>query len=221
MTRWQIPEPLDVEFRPRPLSSANVTAGRMSDGRFQIRIAHALIEGVTPAMLRWWISMLDQQVEWKGRTVLAYRLWHPRDHIHFEITGRKADGSVEPPATYHLVEAFGAQRRFLIEQRFELSKLDETGFVLTGAFHGQRLELKESFEAAPGGTKMVVQARLGKPNALFTRALSRLILLFEPAQFEAWKRHNVEEDGTLSGFLPALYARYRGGYTLGPAGKVL
>jgi hypothetical protein len=207
MPDWKIPAPLELAWPLRDVKTANITERRLADGRLEVRIEHAVLEGVTPEMMRWWISMLDQQVEWQGQRVLAYRLWHPKDHVHFEIHGRRPDGTVVAPARFHLVEAFGAQRRFLVEQWFDLLQLDETGFRLRGVNSGLKLELHETFEAVPRGTQMTVTMWLGTANRLLSRGLVALATRVKRAQLEAWKRHNVEEDGTPPFFLPELWAR--------------
>ncbi|MBL8958191.1 MAG: hypothetical protein JNK82_45885 [Myxococcaceae bacterium] len=208
MPEWKIPAPLAVAWPLRDVKTATITERRLGDGRLEVKIEHAVLEGVTPAMLRWFISMLDQQLDWQGQRLLAYRLWHPRDHVHHQIHGRRPDGTVVAPVRFHLVEAFGAQRRFLVEQWFELLSLDETGFRLRGKNSGLQLELHETFEAVPGGTKMTVTMWLGTANSFVSRVLVTLASRFKRAQLEAWKRHNVEEDGTLPFFLPELFARH-------------
>jgi hypothetical protein len=207
MSKWAIPAELQVGFPVRDVSSARITERRLDDGRFEVRIEHAKLGGVTPTMMRWWISSLDQHFEWKGQKVLAYRLWHPRDHVHFEIFGRRTNGLLELPARFHLVEAFAAQRRFLVEQWFDVPALDETGFHLRGYTAGLPIELHETFEAVEGGTRMTVTMRLGTPYRALNRVLVAVALRVKREQIEAWKRHNVEEDGTLEHFLPELWAR--------------
>ena len=91
---------------------------------------------------------------------------------------------------------------------FEVQRLDETGFVLVGKMFGQQLELTESLAPASGGTRMTVQMRLGNPGGLMTPVAMRIARRLEREKLEAWKKHNVEEDGTLQHFLPALFARY-------------
>jgi hypothetical protein len=211
MPRWNIPAPLPVDWPLRDVSTAAIEQRTLDDGRLEIRIEHAKLEGVTPAMMRWWISNLDQHLEWRGVRALAYRFWHPRDHVHFHISGtRRPDGTLETPAKFHLVEAFGAQRRFLVEQRFDLTQLDDTGFRLVGTNSTQQLEMHETFEPVPGGTRMVVQMRLGTPHGLLTPLAMGVVRKLKGAQLEAWKRHNVEEDGTLQYFLPELHAARQG-----------
>src|SRR5688572_1796479 len=118
MADWTIPAPIPADWPARDPSSARVERGFLPDGRYRIRIEHAPLPGITPAMLHWWIGMLDREIEWNGTRVLAYRLWHPRDHIHHEIRGRRADGALVAPVEFRIVEAFQRDPRYLVDRIF-------------------------------------------------------------------------------------------------------
>jgi hypothetical protein len=60
--------------------------------------------GVTPEMVLWFLERVDRDIEFRGVKTLAYRLWHPRDHIHFERREKFGPGD-----TWHVVEAFQAR----------------------------------------------------------------------------------------------------------------
>ena len=113
VTRWQIPEALPVDWQMRTLDTASITAGYLEDGRFRQRVEHAPLPGVTPAMCLWYLECAGRPLTWRGHTALAYRFWHPRDHIFFQRRG-----SFGPGDRWHIVEAFGADRRFLLNQIF-------------------------------------------------------------------------------------------------------
>ena len=125
VTRWQIPGALPVEWQMRALDTAGITAGYLEDGRFRQLVEYVPLPGVTPAMCLWYLERVDRQLTWRGHTALAYRFWHPRDHIFFQRRGPFGPGDRWP-----IVEAFGADRRFLFDQVFEVTKLDETGFTM-------------------------------------------------------------------------------------------
>jgi DAPG hydrolase-like protein len=65
----------------RDVRTADVSITELSDGRRQIIIDHAEMNGVTPAMLAWWYGHVVGDMEYAGRTYPRYLVWHPLDHI--------------------------------------------------------------------------------------------------------------------------------------------
>ena len=61
------PEPLTVPWELKPMSSARTGAEALPDGRMRFWIKHDLLKGVTPAMLAWWFSNLEGDVDIEGR----------------------------------------------------------------------------------------------------------------------------------------------------------
>jgi hypothetical protein len=207
MPRWTIPEPIPIDWLMRDLSTANVTVRDLPDGRQQRIIRHAPLPGVKPCMMLWFLTHIDQHLEWHGMRMLAYRYWHPRDHIFFEILGRPAPGS-----RFHIVEAFQANPKYLVDVTFDVPKLDLTGFRLEFRRFGQVLmSMDEDFEDIPDGMRYTVTMTHGS-TAPVLRTITRLVrqwLLAE--QLDAWHLHNVQEVGNLPHFLPDLYAKHAAG----------
>lgn len=205
MTRWRIPEPLDLGWTTRELSSARVSRRVLPDGRLEQVIEHAVLPGITPDLMLWWFRVIDRTVEFRGVRCLAYRLWHPRDHIHFEVRGRAADWTVLPGARFRIVEAFGARPEFLMDEVFHLARLDRTGMRIeirkAGALFAA---LDEDWDAVEGGLRYTVTMRIGASGPL--RVLNPIIRRERRAALEAWLAHNVEEVGNLPLFLPELRA---------------
>src|SRR6266849_3780016 len=69
-------------------ASAKIAEHTLSDGRVVLQIEHELLRGVTPAMLVWWWRNIEGDMELKGLTYPRYLIWHPIDHIHFEVSYR-------------------------------------------------------------------------------------------------------------------------------------
>src|SRR5712691_1462629 len=103
--KWSLLPPRPVTWVMKPLSSARTAEAVLPDGQVQLRIEHELLRGVTPPMLVWWWRNIEGPMELDGRTYPRYLIWHPIDHIHFEIVERLPDGGVGPGAIFHLVEA--------------------------------------------------------------------------------------------------------------------
>jgi hypothetical protein len=198
VTRWQIPGALPVGWRMRPLDTAHITVGYLEDGRFRQLVEHAPLPGVTPAMCLWYLERVDRQ---RGHTALAYRFWHPRDHIFFQRRG-----SFGPGDRWHIVEAFGADHRFLYDQVFDVTKLDETGFTMELRRLGHPvLVADERWRPTAAGLCWTVEMTVGSPEPGL-RTIVRPLMRRRMAFLERWRQHNVEEAGNLPYFLPELYA---------------
>lgn len=197
----RVPEPLPFDWSMRTVDSARITVEEADDGRFVQTVEHAVIPGVTAAMVLWYLERVDQEVAWRGRRALAYRLWHPVDHIHFARRGAFGPGD-----EWHIVEAFGANPHYWMEALFHVTKLDETGFTMEIRKFGRPVAvMDEQWEATPDGLQWTVSQTIGTTGPLLG-PVSRAIRRRRAPMLAAWPRHNVEEVGNLEHFLPALHA---------------
>jgi hypothetical protein len=186
----------------RSVRSATVTAGLLDDGRFRQRVEHAPLPGVTPAMCLWYLEHVDRQLTWRGITPLAYRFWHPLDHISFQRLGTFGPGD-----RWHIVEAFGADCRFLLDQTFPVTRLGDAGFTMEIQRLGQPVAIvDERWETTPGGLAWTVEMTVGSVTPGL-RAVARRLIQRRMPFLERWRQHNVEEAGNLPHFLPELYAQ--------------
>jgi hypothetical protein len=205
--QWKLLPPRRIDWEMRPVSSAETSVRTLDDGRKELMIRHKELEAVTPEMLLWWFHHLEETMEWHGAVVPRYHVWHPIDHIHFSVERRAPDGSVGPGAKWHIVEAFGGNLDFLLDERPNVIRLDTGGITLEGRALGQTLlRLEHTFTPTPLGTLYETRMRVGLSSA-FLRPISRALLQrrFSDAKAEAWLKHNIEEVGNLSHFLPKLY----------------
>jgi hypothetical protein len=197
----------------KPLASAKTDESVLGDGRVRLQIEHELLQGITPAMLVWWWRNIDGTIEVAGASYARYLVWHPVDHIHFELTERLPDGSVGAGAVFHIVEALGADMRNLIDVRLHLRELDERGAMVEVRALGQRvLEIRGQFVAREAGTQVSSTMTIGSTGWLGDLGLNAWLIerFFPPARRRAWLKHSVEEIGNLQYFLPALYRRHAG-----------
>ena len=190
----------------RDLSTAKVTIRDLADGRQQRIIEHAPLPGVKPHMMLWFLKHIDRHLEWRGMMMLAYRYWHPTDHIFFQILGTPGPG-----CRFHIVEAFQAKPKYLIDISFDVPKLDLTGFRLEFRRLGQIItSMDEAFEEVPEGMRYKVTITMGSTAPLLgtvTRLVRKHILA---EKLDGWHLHNVQEVGNLPHFLPDLYAAHAG-----------
>ncbi|MBI4433785.1 hypothetical protein HY632_03355 [Candidatus Uhrbacteria bacterium] len=107
----------------------------------------------------------------------------------------------------HIVEAFRADLRHLVDFTFTMTKLDATGFHLELRRWGIVVAaLDEAWEDVPGGVRWTVTQHVGAVHPILG-PISRCIWWRRRDFFDAWLTHNVEEVGCIPEFLPTLYRR--------------
>jgi len=202
------PDPLDIPWIRKPVESARSGIEILPDGRMKCWIEHQVIRGVTPKMLVWWFQHLEGDMEYAGKKLNRYRVWHPRDHIAIEYAKKNADGTVGVGSVIHLTEMLGANPDYLVDVHTEIVRLDEGGFGHRPRV--ARLELAAmdyEFKAVPGGTQYNNSLVIGTEK-FFGAVVNPLVrqFAFDEARGRAWIKHNIEEVGNFEAFLPQLYA---------------
>jgi len=200
--------PRQIDWTMRALDTARTSVGKLEDGRVELVIEHARLEGVTPAMLHWWFQTASEDMEWKGSIIPRYHVWHPVDHIQLEVVRRAADGTVGPGSRFHIVEAFGGDLANLVDRVVDVPRLDAGGITLEVRLLGRAImRLAHTFTATEGGTGYHSRMLLGAESGLVMKPLSHAIRdrVLSDDKARAWLLHNVEEVGNLPHFLPSLY----------------
>ncbi len=227
--RWPLPAPLKSSWPLKPVSSAQTALNYLHNGRLELTIRHDLIRGVTPEMLAWWFCHIDGTMEYQGRTVPRYRVWHPRDHIFYKDMTVAADGTGSAGTTRHIVEAFARNSRYLVNVVDRVVYLDKTGILLSTERAGFNLgslgsptidlgaevaTLQHDFIRTPRGTRYESRLLIGRDTLFGNLFLNRFVLrpfVLPDDMARAWLRHNVEEVGNFERFLPDLYNRSQEG----------
>jgi hypothetical protein len=193
----------------KSVASAKTTQTVMPSGQLVLTIEHDTIRGVSPPMLRWWFETLGQTMTFKGQTYPRYLLWHPRDHIHWELAAPGPAGTSGQGAKFRIVEAFAANPKYYVDSVEHVEKLDDEGISLVRRELGTEIfRLEHRFGTSPGGasyrSRMVVGAASGLIRPLFNAVIRPRI--FSNDMGTAWLTHNVEEVSMFEHILPALYA---------------
>ena len=193
----------------KSLTSATTTQKILSTGQLELTIAHDTIKGVSPPMLRWWFENLGRTMFFEGQEYPRYLLWHPRDHIHWELAAKSASGGSGQGARFRIVEAFLANPAYYVDSTEEVEKLDETGIALVRRIAGVEIfRLEHRFGHAQHGasyqSRMTVGVESGVTKWLFNALVRPAV--FSDAMGTAWLTHNIEEVSMLENILPALYA---------------
>lgn len=147
-------------------------------------------------------------MEHDGVTYPRYLLWHPRDHIHWELVRPAPDGGSGQGAYFRIVEAFAANRDFYVDSVEYVEKLDEEGISLVKCIAGAEIfRLEHRFGTCPVGatyrSRMAVGLSSGPLAVIFNRWIRPRV--FSEEMGTAWLTHNVEEVGLLEHLLPKLY----------------
>lgn len=206
--RMKPPQPLDIPWVKKLAASARSGIDILPDGRIKCWIDHEVIRGVTPQMLVWWFKHLEGDMEYAGKKLNRYRVWHPHDHIAIEYAKKNTDSTVGVGSVIHLTEMLGANPDYLVDVHTEIVKLDEQGFGHRPKMHGFKLAAMDyEFKAVPGGTQYNNSLVIGTEK-FFGAVVNPLIrqFAFDQARGRAWIQHNVEEVGNFEAFLPQLFA---------------
>lgn len=192
----------------KSVCTARTTESVLSNGQIVLTIEHDKLRGVTPSMLRWWFESLGQPINYQGTTYPRYLLWHPCDHIHWELASRSPSGGTGQGAWFRIVEAFAANPDYYVDSTEYVEKLDEEGISIVRRELGIEIfRLEHRFGTVLDGasyrSRMVVGGSTGVRAAVFNAAIRPRI--FSIAMGTAWLTHNVEEVSMLEHLLPPLY----------------
>lgn len=174
-----------------------------------LTIEHETVRGVTPEMLDWWFRHIGGDMEVDGRSYSRYRVWHPLDHIDWQLV-EGDPARVGVGAKFRIVEAFDRNPAWLVDSVETVTKLDETGIRLERHILGSEVfSLEHGFEPGDGGARYRSRMELGADTAFGRLLFNRLIrpMVFSDLMGPAWLKHNVEEVGNFEHFLPGLFAR--------------
>ncbi|MGB4777995.1 hypothetical protein [Microbacterium sp.] len=212
--RLPLPEPLPLSGALRDVIDSRVSITRFPLHRVRITIDHEPLRGVTPEMLLWWFRNIGHDTDYFGQTVPRYRVWHPLDHIRWELAREASGGGVGEGSRFRIVEAMGRDERYYIDSVDRVEKLDLTGIRLVLRIAGaQFFQLEHTWSRADGATHYTSVLDLGgrwRLAAPINRYLRTRI--FGPEMDAAWVKHNIEEVGLFEHFLPDLHAREAEGH---------
>ena len=193
----------------KSVASAKTTQTVLANGQLELTIEHDTVRGVTPAMLRWWFETLGQTMTLEGKTYPRYLLWHPRDHIHWELAQASPAGGTGQGARFRIVEAFAANPDYYVDSTELVERLDETGISLVRCIASKEIfRLEHHFGQVTDGASYRSRMCVGVAAGLLRWPINSLVRprIFSDAMGTAWLTHNVEEVSMLENILPALYA---------------
>jgi hypothetical protein len=211
MFRRRLPllPPRNLPWPLKPLESAKTSLGYDAFGRMVMHIRHDLLKGISPEMIAWWFGNIAGDMEIEEARLNKYLVWHPLDHIHWQLVQTGPDGRASAGAKFRIVEAFGRNPDFYIDVTDTVTRLDGAGITLISYRLGLPISsLNHDFVAAGSDTQYVSTLTIGIALPGLSAVLNSLIhnALFDEAMGRAWLRHNVEEVGLLEHIIPRIYA---------------
>jgi hypothetical protein len=207
MPRLPLPSPRRLPWALKPETSAKSRVSYDPFGRMVMEIEHDLIRGVTPIMLARWFANIGGTVEVEGKRLNRYLVWHPFDHVLWELAKPDPDDGAGKGAHFRIVEAFGANPRFYIDVTEEVLRLDTGGLTLAQKRLGQEVSrLNHDFVPEADGTRYLSTLTVGFGLPVIGPLINPLLhlLIFPEAMGRAWIRHNIEEVGAFEHLLPLL-----------------
>ena len=102
--RLPLPPPRQLPWPLKPLESAQTSLSYDEFGRMVMRIQHDTLKGLTPEMLVWWFSNIGGDMEVEGKRLNRYLVWHPYDHIRWELARPGPDGRASVGEKFRIVE---------------------------------------------------------------------------------------------------------------------
>ena len=210
MRRLPLPPPRPVLHPLRDVATATTAMQRFPGHRSRLTIDHRPLAGVTPEMLDWWFRHIGGSMTYAGTQMPNYLVWHPLDHIRWELARPAPGGGAAEGARFRIVEAFGRRPEFYVDTTDTVEKLDPTGIRLVRRLAGVPvLQLEHTWSAGNGRTHYVTVLDVGARGRLLwpaNRVIARNV--FPEPMLRAWIVHNVEEVGLLEHILPPLYAAH-------------
>jgi len=206
-----IPRARSFDWQMKPLESAQTSLIHLPNGQLVLTIQHDVIYGVTPEMLVWWFQHLGGHIYYNSVMVSRYHVWHPIDHIHWEVVSRGPNGSTGQGATFRIVEAFGGDPKHYIDSTVYVEKCDEEGLSLVTRILGiEFFRLEHRFTQVDEGTRYDSRMVVGMNVARLGPLLNKFVRprLFSDESAQRWLLHNIEEVGNFEFFLPLLYTEH-------------
>jgi hypothetical protein len=209
-SRLPLLPPRRVPWSLKPLESAETALRYDQYGRMVMTIRHDVLKGLSPKMLAWWFANIGGDMDVDGQRLNRYLVWHPVDHIRWELIRTAPDGKIGPGAMFRIVEAFAADPNHYVDIRDLVIRLGLDGFTLVQRRMGIEVaRLNHDFAAVDGGASYFSTLTIGASFPVVRNLLNPFLhrFVFTEPMGRAWLRHNVEEVGALEHIVPRIYPR--------------
>ena len=206
MARLPLPPSRPVLWPLRTADPDRSSIQHLPHHRMRITIDHEPLPGITPSMLLWWFQHIGDVIAYGEQELSAYLVWHPLDHIRWELARPAPGGGAGEGARFRIVEAFDRREELYVDSVETVEKLDRTGIRLVRRLLGVPVfQLEHTWSVGREGTHYVSVMDLGARSPLLA-PLNRYLTsrVFPEPMARAWIVHNVEEVGVLEHLLPEI-----------------
>jgi len=210
-----LPLPSFEKDIPRPkfwdypkLSEAKYKIEYTNDGKLNLELEHPMIKGVTPKMVAWWYrNLASGKYKIDGVDYDFYHLFHLSEHGRTTVVSPADDGSMKMAkgAIVYRQECFGPH---FSKGKGKVLSFSDNGYVVTPVMGPLTLgRIEHTFEEREGGTIYKVKTVLGSDLPILGSVINLFITKrqFAPEVAQEWVRHQVEEVGSLTYYLPKIY----------------
>lgn len=178
-----------------------------------VRIEHEPLRGVTAGMLSWWYGNVPGTMTYAGKEYPRYLVWHPLDHISYDVVGGHAlhpeADPVRPGSKLRIREALQRNPDQVIDIRVRVEEVGPHRAVIVKRVLGTTIvRLENDFSDVPHGAEYHTTLTIGDDTPLARAFLNRVAhrRAFPEARIGPWVTHHIEEIGNLEHFLPRLHA---------------
>lgn len=166
---------------------------KSKDKTIDLIVEHELI-GVFPEMIDWWWDHIDNSER--------YKLWHPKDHKSFEWEVSPEDVNGHVGAIHRVVEII-EERPTTLRIRWE----NPDSIPIKAEFNHKNAACVLNDKDDP--ISWILHEYHSIPNGTLLRSTFRLPAQIPNLFIEHLRKHNIEEIGYFTEFLPRLYEEKR------------
>lgn len=183
-----------------------------------VRVVETQVEtmpGINTKMMVWWFHHFDRMTTWSGQDFsgparLAYRVWHPRDHL--TVTQIKPGknpslGGCAEGSTIRIQEKILCKYDFDVETY--VAQCDEENLDLRGKLGPfEIIKVEHLWKNVDGGCDMTLRLEAGSDVPIIGRLINWFVgrFMITKELVDAVAQHGTEEFGNLENFLPQFYA---------------
>lgn len=220
----QLPKERQYGWPLKPIESTLFEIIKRPNGQYCVVLQHSLIRGVTCEMIHWWFLhfpdlsvRLEDTPGYEGKTVPAYFLWHPSDHIGVKLVGRASQSGSNKGRKIKIQEVMQAKSygdKYPVDNAMTVLYHGKNGWAMGKQvpFIGPAMVLRIHFKDVYEGDTIIgvhyhyeVVAGPTGSNPLAKLIRKKLAGHFSKEFWSAWNLHNSIEVGTFENFLPALF----------------
>ncbi len=189
----------------RSLDSASIRQNRVARGVISTSIRHRELAGINSEMVYQWFKYFCYQNLRlaNGKEISAFRLWHPQDHISFEIQKHSLSGEVglAKGASALVIEKRGD--KVLCSGEVKIIDLSNKRISIKhkSLLHHHNLVSDEFFDTKRG---LQMISNLVNVEGRFQHDADRSADSEISLEIQAWIEHKIEEVGNLQIILPSL-----------------